>query len=93
MLRIRIDTTARETTLRLEGRLAGPWVDELARCWAGVRAGEHAGRIVVDLDGVTFIGAAGKVLLREIHDGGAALLARDCATKAIVDELKRQDPS
>jgi hypothetical protein len=93
MLRIRVDTTPRETTLRLEGRLAGPWVDELARCWAGVCAAKHTGSIHVDLDGVTFIGAAGKVLLREMHDGGGVLLAHDCATRAIVDEITHRDPT
>ena len=74
MLRIRIDTTPRQTTLRLEGRLAGPWVDELARCWASERAGKDAGSIRIDLDGVTFIGSAGKIVLRQIHDDGAVVV-------------------
>ena len=93
MLRIRIDTTPRQTTLRLEGRLAGPWVDELARCWASERAGKDAGSIRIDLDGVTFIGSAGKIVLRQIHDDGAVLLARDCATSAILEEIRRPDPA
>ena len=33
MLRITTETERFESTLRLEGRLAGPWVDELARTW------------------------------------------------------------
>ena len=93
MLRVRIDKTPRETTLRLEGRLAGPWVDELARCWATVRDAKDASSIRVDLDGVTFIGSTGKVLLREIHHDGAVLLARDCTTRAILDEITGQDPT
>jgi hypothetical protein len=61
MLRLRTLSTPAETLLLLEGRLAGPWVDELARCWARLRDEKHAGPIRVDLDGVTFVSAAGKV--------------------------------
>lgn len=83
MLRILID----EATLRLEGRLAGPWVDELARCWTNLRALRGGREIRVDLDGVTFIGPAGKALLRGIHEEGALLVASGCMTALIVDEV------
>jgi len=87
MLRVRVDNTPAETTLRLEGRLAGPWIEELARCWATASADRDTRSIRIDLDGVTFIGRAGKVLLRAIHDGGGVLVARDCTTCAIIDEI------
>jgi hypothetical protein len=87
MLRILIETSSHETTLRLDGRLAGPWVDELERSWAMVRTTSDAGSLRVDLEGVTFIAPAGKALLRRIHDEGAVLIAHGCMTRAIVDDI------
>jgi ABC-type transporter Mla MlaB component len=72
----------------LEGRLAGAWVDELARCWTGLTAVRDARSVRVDLEAVTFIDAAGKALLRRMHERGAALLASGCMTRAILAEIK-----
>ena len=80
-------STPGETLLVLEGRLAGPWVEELARCWARLRDEKHAGPIRVDLDGVTFVSAAGKALLARLHDDGAVLTARACMTSATIEEI------
>jgi outer membrane protein TolC len=41
----------------------------------------------VDLCGVSFIDAAGKVLLKEIHRQGAVLIAEGCLNQAIVKEI------
>jgi hypothetical protein len=87
MLRVRIEKSPRETLLRLDGRLAGPWVEELARCWAGLRDEDHAAPIRVDLEGVTFVSPAGKALLARLHDEGALLTARMCMTTAILEEI------
>jgi len=86
MLRLTIWTPG-ETLLVLEGRLAGPWVDELARCWATLRDDKHVGSIRVDLDGVTFVSAAGKALLARLQDDGALLTARGCMTSATIEEI------
>ena len=87
MLRIRTLSRPGETLLVLEGRLTGPWVDELARCWARLRDENHAGPIRVDLEGVTFVSAAGKALLARLYVEGALLTARGCMTSAIIDEI------
>jgi hypothetical protein len=91
MLRLRTLTRFGETLLVLEGRLTGPWVDELARCWEGLRGEKHAGPIRVDLDGVTFVSAAGKALLARLHDEGALLTARTCMTSAIIEEIAQHN--
>jgi hypothetical protein len=91
MLRITITTHPERVTVALEGRLAGPWVDELARCWKALRATQDAGSLCVELDAVTFIDAAGKRLLRTMHEEGAALAASGCMTRAILQEI-RNDP-
>ena len=88
MLRIRTLSRPGETLLLLEGRLTGPWVDELARCWARLRDENHKGPIRVDLEGVTFVSAAGKALLARLHDDGAVLTARGCMTSAIIEEIE-----
>jgi ABC-type transporter Mla MlaB component len=90
MLRITRTTRSEGVTLVLEGRLAGPWVDELARCWKGLAATQSAGPTCVQLDGVTFIDDAGKVLLRTMHEEGATLAASGCMTREILDEIRRQ---
>jgi|SRR6516164_9771679 hypothetical protein len=41
MLRITIHDAPPTLTLRIEGRLAGPWVGELAECWRGPRPSRH----------------------------------------------------
>jgi hypothetical protein len=88
MLRITTETARFERTLRLEGRLAGPWVDELARTWGELRAERDAGSFRVDLDGVTFVSPSGKSLLRRIHQEGARLVAFGCMARAIVEEIE-----
>ena len=90
MLRLRTIFGPDETLLILEGRLAGPWVDELARCWATLRNEKHDGPIRVDLDAVTFVSAAGKALLARLHDDGALLTARGCMTSALIDEIAEE---
>jgi hypothetical protein len=90
MLRLRTLTRPGETVLVLEGRLGGPWVDELARFWAKLRVERDDGPIRVDLEGVTFVNAAGKALLARLYGDGALLTAQACMTRAIIDEIAEQ---
>jgi len=87
MLRISATTRGGAATLRLEGRLAGPWIDEVRACWQDVVAKRDVGPVCIDLDAVTFIDAAGKALLSAMHARGAALAASGCMTRAIVEEI------
>ena len=45
----------------------------------------------MDLCGVSFIDAAGKVLLKEIHRQGGALIAEGCLNQAIVQEIIKSE--
>ena len=92
MLRITVTTRADRTTVALEGRLAGPWVDELRACWRNLAAPPDARPIRVDLDAVTFIDTAGKALLWAMHEQGAVLVASGCMTRAILEEISRKSP-
>jgi len=60
-------------TLRLEGKLLGPWVAELARSCAELPC--PADRLRLDLLTVTFVDEAGVALLRELIGRGATLTA------------------
>jgi hypothetical protein len=87
MLRITVHDKPRVLTFQLEGRLAGPWLRELEECWQSTLARQGKPVLRVDLTGVTFIDAAGKVCLAAVHRQGAEFLAADCLTKAVVDEI------
>ena len=85
MLKITIDIEGKRANLELEGRLAGPWVEELRDCWQRARSDDR--QINVVLKQVTFIDGAGRQLLAEMHRQGAVLAAEGCMTKAIVEEI------
>ena len=72
--------------LRLEGRLTGPWVQELARCWGELLPDQRRGA-VADLAGVTFIGEDGRQLLVTLWEQGAVFHATDCLTRSIVEAI------
>jgi translation initiation factor IF-2 len=74
-------------TLKIEGRLAGPWVQEVIRVWANSASCER--RVVVDLSSVTFIDNPGRALLTTMSRRGAQFIARDCLTTNIVAEIQK----
>ena len=79
--------------IRLEGRLEGPWVQVLADCWSMLPARPGRSRLYVDLNGMMFIDAAGKAILRQMHQQGAHFIADDLFVKAIVAEITTQENS
>jgi hypothetical protein len=92
MLRITIHEGPRTLTFQLEGRLAGPWLREVERCWERALASLPRPIMRVDLTGVTFIDAAGKACLAAMHQKGAEFVAADCLTKAVVAEIAHRPP-
>jgi len=85
MLRITIRDTAQASTFKLEGKLTGPWVRELEQSWVAARADGRP--IVIDLADVAFIDCAGRRLLAQMHESGAALIAHCPMNQAIVDGI------
>lgn len=90
MLKITVHPEGQTSTLLLEGRLAGPWVEELDRCWRQVSADPEA-RVIVDLHSVTFVDAKGKEVLRQMRKHGAELHASGCLMRCIVDEIAKEE--
>jgi len=82
------DAESKSMSLILEGRLGGPWVEELDTCWRQMAANSPGGA-VVDLTGVTFVDAEGKALLTRMWQQGAELRATGCLTRCIVEEITK----
>jgi ABC-type transporter Mla MlaB component len=73
--------------LKLEGRLADQWVDELMRV-AGASA-PAARETMLDLSGLSFADARGIAWLREVRDRGAQLAGGSTFITALVQEPTR----
>jgi ABC-type transporter Mla MlaB component len=88
MLRVTVKKDDLIETWELEGKLSGEWVKELERCWK-----EYAPRpgtcVQVHLKAVSYIDAAGKQLLTEMHVRGVEIRGCGCMTRAVVEEIVR----
>ena len=59
--------------IKLEGKLLGPWVDEVRKaCIAGT---DPSTRISLDLSALAFVDAAGERLLRDLIGRGSEVVA------------------
>jgi len=73
MLRITVvESNARAVTLRVEGRIAGPWVEEL-RTTCNVHNSTDPIQLHLELEDVSFADAAGITYLKELRDQGVGL--------------------
>ena len=89
MLRITVLIDTQETTLQLEGRLAGRMVEEAELSWRTLLAQNPDRPIRVDLNAITYIDGKGKDFLRQAHQYGAQFMASGCLTKAYIEEITR----
>jgi hypothetical protein len=88
MLRVtRITNTHPTQTIRLEGKLLGPWVDEVRQACAPGTAPSN--RIGLDLSALVFVDFAGEGLLRDLIGRGIEVVA--CS--GYVEELLRSSPA
>lgn len=88
MLRISTLNLDDRVVLKLEGRLAGPWVQELESSWRVARATSRT--VWIELCDVLHVDERGKALLARLHREGARLVARDCEMRALVDEIEHE---
>jgi ABC-type transporter Mla MlaB component len=87
MFRVTTQKKRSKVLLTVEGRLAGDSVSTLEQCWRELRGASPTEKFNVDLCGVSFIDAAGKSLLKEIHRQGGRLVAEGCLNQATVEEI------
>jgi len=91
MLRITIHNQAPVTSFVLEGKLVGPWVKELEKCWESARSADSSRAMLVNLASVTFIDSEGRVLLARMWREGARLLSTGVMINAIVAEIEAEE--
>ena len=91
MLKITITETQTGSRWVLQGRLAGPWVGELRKCWKTEQRAKSWTRCVVDLNDVTCIDKAGERLLRALSKKGVELVASGMYTKHLIEKLRMTD--
>lgn len=87
MLRIIIERNSNLATMKLAGKLAGPWLEELDRTWADVRADASAEHVLLDLSEVTFVAPEGRERLESMYKQGARFRTSGCLGKSIVEQI------
>jgi hypothetical protein len=85
MLKITTHSESKLDILELEGRLVGPWIEELEKCWRQAISADH--EIHVVLKQVAYIDDEGRALLAAMHRAGVKLEATGCMTNAVIAEI------
>ena len=83
---LRVTLQAHETlTLKLEGKISGPWVGELEKCWNRAKIASHNSAMRVDLTDVTFVDDQGKDLLVRMANAGTEFTVADPMIANLID--------
>lgn len=94
VLRITVDENSEGIVLKLEGRLTGPWVEELDRVWKETAPGLNKKNLSLDLREITFADAGGIGVLKAIYSQtGASILAGTPWTQYLAEEIKASSNS
>ncbi len=72
----------------MQGRLVGPWVNELRTTWKTAHRSPDERACTIDLNDVTFIDKSGERLLRAMCKKGARLIAKGMYVKHVLDQLQ-----
>jgi ABC-type transporter Mla MlaB component len=87
LLRISVVQDRNSACFLLEGRLVGPWVDELRRVWQQGVDSANRSQLTVDLRGVTAMDTRGQRLLEELLQHGATLRCSDVMNQYLVEQM------
>jgi anti-anti-sigma regulatory factor len=86
-MKAQLDEQGGELILKVCGRLAEGWVQELAQYWRTARGAHPSRTISVDLRSVTFIDHSGEALLRRMHEEGAKFFAAGLRNQEVVNQV------
>jgi ABC-type transporter Mla MlaB component len=90
VLRISMTQETARATLKVEGKVVGPWAAELDKTWRGLWAQTKQPTMQLDLRGVTFVDANGARILHEIvRMTGAEVFADSPLTQYFAKQAKR----
>lgn len=90
LLRISVHNKPKAVTIKLEGKIVGPWVEEVRQAWLSLGPCLKSKRVWVDLCGVTAVDAAGTRLLSDIRESGARFRADTPLTKYFIEEIEQR---
>ena len=86
MIRITAKQESSATKLFLEGKLSGPCVDELDKCWQERSCSEAV--LMVDLTNISFVDEHGKQLLARMYEKGIKLFSTSLMTRCLIDQIQ-----
>ena len=92
MLRITVQEVPAQVRLKLEGKLAGPWVAELEDAWRAAQPARAGRSVLLDLTAVGYVDDAGKYLLALLQCSGASVMASGTVMTELVRGLARDWP-
>ena len=80
--------------MKLEGRLAGPWADELDRVWTEAAPKILSKKLTVDLQNITYADIAGKRVLQKIYaQTNAQFVAVSPSSQFLAEEITLTTPA
>jgi anti-anti-sigma regulatory factor len=88
VLKITIVETATDRRWIVQGRLVGPWVNELRTTWKRALRSQDNRPCIIDLNDITFIDKSGERLLRAMSKKGAQLIAKGLYVKHVLLQLQ-----
>jgi ABC-type transporter Mla MlaB component len=90
MLRITVQDTPKQVTLKLEGSLTGSWVMELEDCWRAASSNLTSRVLCLDLNAVDNVDNAGRYLLALLHERGVRLMASGLVMTELVASIHEE---
>ena len=92
-LRITFQETKSAVEMKLEGRVAGPWANELDRVWAETAPKVLSKKLIIDLHNITYADLAGKRVLQRIFaQTNATFVAVSPSSQFLVEEITLTTP-
>ncbi len=93
MLKISIKDDSPIATLKIEGKLIGPWALELGRTWHDLWVSANRMPLRLDIRGVSFADQTGTHILQEIvRETGAEILSDSPLTQYIANQAASVTP-
>ena len=89
MLKITPGTESGRNTLRLEGRLIGPWVAELHSYF---KSSSGAAILKLDLNGMDFVDSEGVALLVDLQQRGVELALPNAYVRGLLEAVRHRKP-
>jgi hypothetical protein len=90
VLRITSRNIGNKRSIKLEGSLSGPWVEELHKVWCPISKSTQPENVTIDLGGLGFVDNIGRTLLIEIARTGAVVQGASPFVRQILQETNQE---